>query len=197
MLKGLCQYIWTCLSTTCTGLLKMTPDRLGSCSNGCSFIFLVALKRASCERKIRKKGEGNALLSSCSSIQLNSMRNNLVEVANVLPALLSCHCVFIPSTSSSLLCGFTSRWRDSFNSCHMFPMGFRSGDSAGVGHQFTPLSCRNVWATEQVCLGSLSWICVHLGKHHKEMAAGLAAISVYIVASIVPWNMQPFPAYLY
>ena len=35
------------------------------------------------------------------------------------PVTVSQNC-FIPSTSSSLLCGFTSRHTNSFNSCHVF-----------------------------------------------------------------------------
>ena len=39
----------------------------------------------------------------------------------------------IPSISCCLFIGFTSRLKNSFNSCHKFSIGFISGDSGGGG----------------------------------------------------------------
>ena len=41
--------------------------------------------------------------------------------------------------NSSFVFGLTLRQIYSFSSCHKFSIGFRSDDSAGVFHQFTPL----------------------------------------------------------
>ena len=66
----------------------------------------------------------------------------------------------IPSTSSALVRGFTSRLIYSFNSCHRFSMGFKSGDSAGVFHQWIAFDSMNSFPWFDVCLGSLS--CMNL-----------------------------------
>ena len=44
----------------------------------------------------------------------------------------------IPETSSCLLLGLIPRLIYSLSSCQRFSIGFRSGDSGGVFHQFTP-----------------------------------------------------------
>ena len=60
--------------------------------------------------------------------------------------------------NSALLCGFTSCRMNSFSSWHMLSIGFRSGDSGGVFHQFIPSLLKKVAACLEVCLGSLSCI---------------------------------------
>ena len=67
---------------------------------------------------------------------------------------------WMPLTSSSFVRGFTSRRRYSLSSCHMFSIGLKSGDSGGVGHHRTSFSSKNVCASRDVCLGSLS--CMNL-----------------------------------
>ena len=57
-----------------------------------------------------------------------------------------------------LVDGFTSRLINSFNSCHKFSIGFMSGDSAGVFHQFIDSISNSSLAARDVCLGSSSCI---------------------------------------
>lgn len=64
----------------------------------------------------------------------------------------------IPSTSSLLFLGLISRRMNSLSSCHIFSIGFKSGDSGGVRHQLMHFSSKNTLANFDVCLGSLSCI---------------------------------------
>lgn len=64
--------------------------------------------------------------------------------------------LIIPLTSSSLLCGLTSLLIYSLSSCHIFSIGFKSGDSGGVLHQLIPFSSKYDLAHLEVCFGSLS-----------------------------------------
>ena len=61
-----------------------------------------------------------------------------------------------PVTSWDFVVGFTLRLRNSFNSCQTFSMGFMSGDSGGVFHQFIDSLSKKPFATREVCYGSLS-----------------------------------------
>ena len=64
----------------------------------------------------------------------------------------------IPSMSSCFTFGLTSRRMYSFSSCQRFSMGFKSGDSGGVLHQFIPLASIQAPACLDVCFRSLSII---------------------------------------
>ena len=59
----------------------------------------------------------------------------------------------IPSTNSSLKCGFTTPWIYSFNLCHIFSSGFKSGDSGAVFHQFTLFASKKMLLTQMHALG--------------------------------------------
>ena len=63
----------------------------------------------------------------------------------------------IPSTSSSFVFGLISLLMYSFSSCHIFSMGFRSGDSGGVFHYLILLVVKKSLPRFEVCLGSLSF----------------------------------------
>ena len=80
----------------------------------------------------------------------------------------------------------------SFNSCHKFSIGLRSGDSAGVFHQLMPFSSMNSFACLDVCFGSLS--CINLWpsgytSSRKERSV-LSNIMVYKGPFIFPSKMQ-------
>ena len=102
--------------------------------------------------------------------------------------------VEIPSTSSCLLFGLISLLKYSLISCQGLSIGFKSGDSGGVHHQFMPTSLKNLWAYLEQCLGSLS--CINLwevGCGNLALMKGrrvLRKISQYNVASIFPSNMH-------
>ena len=57
---------------------------------------------------------------------------------------------FIPDISSDFVVGFTSCLMNSFSSCNTFSIGFMSGDSGGVFHQFTDSFSKNSLATRDV-----------------------------------------------
>ena len=94
----------------------------------------------------------------------------------------------IPSTSSALVRGFTSHLIYSFNSCHRFSMGFKSGDSAGVFHQWIAFDSMNSFPWFDVCLGSLS--CMNLWLvPYTSLTKGrrvCSRMSVYSHLSIIP-----------
>ena len=98
----------------------------------------------------------------------------------------------MPSISSSLECGFTSLRTNSFNSCHMFSSGFKSGDSGAVFHQFTLLASKNDVASPEVCFGSLS--CINLWPKGNFWAINgnkvVSRILTYSMASIFPSKTQ-------
>ena len=62
----------------------------------------------------------------------------------------------IPSISSCFVLGLTSLLQNSLSSCHIFSIGFKSGDSTGVFHQLIPWSLMKSRAKLEVYLGSLS-----------------------------------------
>ena len=64
---------------------------------------------------------------------------------------------WMPSSNSLFVLGFTSLRMYSFSSCHRHSIGFMSGLSAGVRHQFTALSSNHWRVRAAVCFGSLSW----------------------------------------
>ena len=98
----------------------------------------------------------------------------------------------MPLISSSLFLGLISRLKNSLSSCHRFSMGFRSGDSAGVFHQFSCFSPIHALACLDVCFGSLS--CIKRNPSGNTSSANgmsvLSRISVYSGAFIMPSNMQ-------
>ena len=102
--------------------------------------------------------------------------------------------VEMPLISSCLLFGLISLLKYSFISCQRFSIGFKSGDSGGVCHQFIPTSSYNLWAYLEQCLGSLS--CINLcevGGGNLASIKGrrvLRRISQYNVTSIFLSNMH-------
>ena len=98
----------------------------------------------------------------------------------------------MPCTSCSLFLGLASRRMNSYNTCHRFSTGLASGDSGGVFHQWTPLSSKKVWASLEVCLGSLSCIkrCP-LGKTACRKGSNVfSRICTYSGACMIPSNLQ-------
>ena len=98
----------------------------------------------------------------------------------------------MPSINSCFVRGFISLLRYSLSSCHKFSIGLRSGDSAGVFHQFMPLSSKKDAAIREVCLGSLS--CMYLWPSgnlwHKKGSSVLSSMLTKRGAFILPSNMQ-------
>ena len=97
----------------------------------------------------------------------------------------------IPFTNSSLVLGLTSlRWYF-FNSCHKFSIGFKSGDSGGVFHQFMLFSVRKSLHRFEVCFGSLS--CIRRwssGQILSKKGSRVCSIMLtYKTASIIPSKM--------
>ena len=82
---------------------------------------------------------------------------------------------FIPSTSSSLLFGLTTRRMYSLSSCHRFSIGFISGDSGGVFHQLIPFASIQSLAYPEVCFGSLS--CINLWWGMMSLMNGRRVLS--------------------
>ena len=64
--------------------------------------------------------------------------------------------VLIPSSKAYWFLGFTRSLRNRFKEPQTISMGFKSGLSGGVFHQFTPLSSKYSFASPLLCLGSLS-----------------------------------------
>lgn len=94
-------------------------------------------------------------------------------MTNVSTAVFSiytvCQNCIIPSISSCLLFGFTSRQMYSFSSCHKFSIGLKSGDSVGVHHQFMFFQSKNSLAT---CAWSVLGIVVlHESITSREIAS--------------------------
>ena len=91
-----------------------------------------------------------------------------------------------------LFFGFTSLLMYSLSSCHIFSIGFKSGDSAGVFHQLIPFSTMKSLAKCEVCLGSLS--CMNLcdmGNFSWINGTRVASrICVNRNLSIIPSNTQ-------
>lgn len=74
--------------------------------------------------------------------------------------------VSIADISSSLFLGLASQRMNLFIEAQTNSMGFRSGDSAGVGTQLIPSLWMQALVLVAVCLGSLSWknLCVDIGN---------------------------------
>ena len=98
----------------------------------------------------------------------------------------------IPSINSCFVFGFTSLLMYSLSSCHIFSIGFKSGDSAGVFHQLIPFSTMKSLAKCEVCLRSLS--CMNLcdmGNFSWINGTRVASrICVNRNLSIIPSNTQ-------
>ena len=85
-----------------------------------------------------------------------TLRRCLMYLAHFWMLTLSRN-VVIPLTSSSFVVGFISWRRNYFRSWHKFSMGFRSGLSGRVSHQFTPSDSKN-WVG---CWGVFGIIILH------------------------------------
>lgn len=96
----------------------------------------------------------------------------------------------IPSISSFFVVGLTSRWMNSFSSCHKFSMGLKSGDSGGVFHQLIQLLSRKSATKCEVCFGSLSWTNLCVSKFCKYGTRVLSKISANNYLSITPSKIQ-------
>ena len=69
-----------------------------------------------------------------------------------------CQNCSVPLTSSSFVCGLTSQSKYSFNSCHKFLIGFRSGDSRGC---LPPLNVSGVKEVVYVTWCALGVVVLH------------------------------------
>ena len=99
-------------------------------------------------------------------------------MSNIFFTLLNIDCAPIPSISCSLVFGLTSLLTYSFDSCHKFSIGLRSGDSAGVFH----LSLR--WIVLRALMYAsdhcLAWIYGHQGILLQGRIEAYCLISWYI-----------------
>lgn len=98
----------------------------------------------------------------------------------------------MPSTKACFVVGLISLLRYSFSSCHRFSIGFISGDSGGVFHQFTLFSNIKALARFEVCFGSLSYMNLWpSGKRSRRKGSSVACnMSVYKFAFMIPSKMQ-------
>ena len=78
-----------------------------------------------------------------------------VQYIYCISMLTVSHNFKIPSISSCFIRCFTSLLLNSFNSCHKFSVGLRSGDYAGVFHQSILLSTMKSFSLLDICFGSL------------------------------------------
>lgn len=100
--------------------------------------------------------KNNNLVASCCAIELNNVRNDLVQVTNVFPALFRCHCgPKLHDSSHELLLGggldFTSHVLS-----RLMPQVLRSRDSAGLSTSWLsyppPPLFHNTWCMLRVII---------------------------------------------
>lgn len=102
------------------------------------------------------------LVSTGVSLNFNNFRHNLFQMLYITLANMWCGVRVIqnrsiPAFSSSKFLGLYWLLRYCFIDPHTFSIGFKSGDSGGVGHQLTLFVWKKFSICWLACLGSLSW----------------------------------------